>query len=410
MLHEGVSSMRVLIANTFYAPDVVGGAELSVQGIAEQMVRLGHEVSVLTTGRDDGDDVLNGVKVLRRKFRGLMSYAEHRSSKTTLKKMLNKPLTVDNPFNKSVIKGVLDLVRPQALLTNNLFGITPELWRCAHSRGIPIMHTVRDYALLCPNSTLICSRRTSCGKDALPWCKVMRSHQRRCSKLVNTVAAPSNYALKIHDDCGFFIHAKHEVIPNAVRFDAASVKSAMQERMNSSSSGLLQLVYLGRLVEEKGVGDLLDAMKDFGKDEVELHLAGRGPLEDEAKRLASEGIPVDVHGFLNQEQVDELLMSCDVLVAPSRYAETFGRVVLDAYRNAMPAIVSDAGALPEVLQAGTGAVFPAGDVTLLQRAISGYLGKRDKIMNEGSKGASALLVYTVEDQALRFIRELEALV
>lgn len=402
--------MRVLIANSFYAPQVVGGAELSVQGIAEQMARQGIEAYVLTTGDMDSDEEIGGVRVLRRRFDALMAYGEHRAAKGGVKKIANKPLTIDNPLNRRTIDRVLHDVRPQAVLTNNILGITPQLWRSASAHGIPVAHTTRDYALLCPNSTLICARHGHCEGTPLLPCRLMRAHLKRQCRYVKTVIAPSQYALNVHADQGLFAQSRRVVIPNAVVYEPASVEAAARMREGREDDGVVRFAYLGRLREEKGFRDLLDAIEGFDKGAIELHVAGNGPLRSEMERRAQEGLPVIDHGFLSQDAVDQLLLSCDVLVAPSRYAETFGRVVLDAYRNAMPAVVSDAGALPEVLHPGTGQVFKAGDVAALREALLPYVGRRELAVSQGILGSQRLQDYSVESQANAFVSELERLI
>ena len=59
---------------------------------------------------------------------------------------------------------------------------------------------------------------------------------------------------------------------------------------------------------------------------------------------------IEFVGFLNEQQVSQLLQSADVLLCPSLWEEPFGRVVLDAYKNAMPVICSNMGALPELVE------------------------------------------------------------
>lgn len=401
--------MRIVVSNTFYTPYVVGGAELSVQGIAEQLASWGDEVFVLTTGAGDEDETLNGVKIMRRRFAAIVPYMEHRKANRGVKKILNKPLTIDNPLNARIIRNVLHETRAQVVLSNNLLGITPELWRVAYALGIPVMHTVRDYALLCPNSTMSCRGRDTCGDRPKVACQAMRCHLRHACRLVSLVSAPSSYPLKVHRSFGFFMGVDSVVIPNAVHFDSANVNRAVELRRLSLRQGPLRVAYLGRLIEEKGVGDLLEAIERLGHDIVELHVAGTGPFEQRINQLASAGVMVTSHGFLDQEGIDCLLQYCDVLVAPSRVPETFGRVVLDACRNAMPVIVTSVGALPEIVRPGMGTIVPPHDPVGLAKAMRGYADDRERICREGEQAALVLEAYTVQAQAASFRNSLSGL-
>jgi len=137
-----------------------------------------------------------------------------------------------------------------------------------------------------------------------------------------------------------------------------------------------------------------------------VHFAGVGPLEDDIKRLHDGGTRVFLHGFLNKDKVHDLLMSCDVLVAPSVWPEPFGRIVLDAYIHAMPAVVSDAGGLPEVLVPGTGTVVEAGNASQLYQSLQSYIEDRSKLLKEGKIAAQSTQMYTIERQVEAFEREL----
>ena len=57
--------MRILLVNSFYAPDIRGGAEYSVKKLAEGLQSKGHTVRVLCTGDFDSEEVIDGVEVVR---------------------------------------------------------------------------------------------------------------------------------------------------------------------------------------------------------------------------------------------------------------------------------------------------------------------------------------------------------
>ena len=132
--------------------------------------------------------------------------------------------------------------------------------------------------------------------------------------------------------------------------------------------------YVGRLAEEKGLADLLDAMAQLPAN-VRLLCVGDGPwrttLEQRstAPELAGRITHVrrvpdpDVPGYLN---------ALDALVLPSRstptWQEQFGRVLPEAMGCGVPVIGSDSGAIPEVIGGG-GRVFAEGDSTALAATI-----------------------------------------
>ena len=59
--------MRIMIVNTYYYPEIMGGAEYSVKKLAEQLQAMRHDVSVLCTGDSDSIEKVDGVEVIRLK-------------------------------------------------------------------------------------------------------------------------------------------------------------------------------------------------------------------------------------------------------------------------------------------------------------------------------------------------------
>lgn len=99
--------------------------------------------------------------------------------------------------------------------------------------------------------------------------------------------------------------------------------------------------YLGRLVEMKGVDDLLDAMKSLGRD-VRLTIAGAGPDAQRLhERVTAEGIQAEFPGVIPMAKVPEFIRGLDVLVLPSRSTDDgWGVVVSEALLAGVPVIAT----------------------------------------------------------------------
>ena len=132
--------------------------------------------------------------------------------------------------------------------------------------------------------------------------------------------------------------------------------------------------YIGRLVPEKGVDLLLNAIA--GMDEnVNLRLIGAGPEYHNLQRTAAElGIVdrVEFIPWLDSENIPIQLRHMDALVLPSRtqsnWKEQFGRVLLEAMATGVPVIGSNCGEIPNVI-GDAGLVFTEGDQTALTAAL-----------------------------------------
>lgn len=116
------------------------------------------------------------------------------------------------------------------------------------------------------------------------------------------------------------------------------------------------ILYVGRLVYEKGIQNLISAMPKIlnGYHDSKLIIAGKGGMLDELKAQANSmglGDKVYFTGYLNAKQVQKMYKCADVAVFPSTY-EPFGIVALEAMLAGVPTVVSDVGGLNEIIEHG----------------------------------------------------------
>jgi glycosyltransferase involved in cell wall biosynthesis len=135
-----------------------------------------------------------------------------------------------------------------------------------------------------------------------------------------------------------------------------------------------RIAYVGRLVPEKGVPELVEAVRDL--PDVELALAGPGPLESELRALAETAAyrgRLTVLGLTGREGVWQLLRDADLLALLSRsrpgWREQFGYVLGEAMAVGTPLLGSDSGAIPEVV-GGAGLVVREGSAADAAEAIA----------------------------------------
>jgi len=146
------------------------------------------------------------------------------------------------------------------------------------------------------------------------------------------------------------------------------------------------ILFVGRLLEEKGVRVLLDAFArmTLSQADLVLLLAGDGPRRKEFEALAAaSGLPgVRFLGFESQAQLVELYAAADVFVLPS-LVEPWGVVVNEAMASGLPVVLSDqVGAAADlVIDGANGFVVPAGDSAALAACLS------DVLSDEGRRAA-----------------------
>ena len=114
------------------------------------------------------------------------------------------------------------------------------------------------------------------------------------------------------------------------------------------------ILFMGRLVYEKGVQHLISAMPKIleNYNDAKLVIAGKGGMTDNLKAQVEAmglGDKVCFAGYLNAKQVSKMYKCADVSVFPSTY-EPFGIVALEAMLAGIPTVVSDVGGLNEIVE------------------------------------------------------------
>jgi len=141
-----------------------------------------------------------------------------------------------------------------------------------------------------------------------------------------------------------------------------------------------RILFVGRLIEVKGVEDLLHAFSKIRKHhpDAELHIVGDGPLRHDLEKLAQElGVAQSVvfKGYLTGEALQKEYLEASVFVLPSKpdrigQTETLGVVNIEALSYGLPVVASRLGGIPDVIQDGkTGLLFPPGNVEELAQKI-----------------------------------------
>jgi glycosyltransferase involved in cell wall biosynthesis len=168
-----------------------------------------------------------------------------------------------------------------------------------------------------------------------------------------------------------------ELVPNPYRDDVFRIiPGRTRER---------DLIFVGRLVSDKGVDLLLEALARLKYKGIRprLTVIGSGPEETLLRRLAAElGLTsqVEFAGAKTGENLAEALNAHRILVVPSRWAEPFGVVALEAIACGCVVIGSEEGGLPDAM-GPCGVTFPNGNVDSLADAIQTVLMNREMQQN-----------------------------
>ena len=213
-------------------------------------------------------------------------------------------------------------------------------------------------------------------------------------KNADFAVARSNEAMEVLREKGY--KGPAGVVSNGV--DAELFQPMTQQVCRNALKPMSGFVvgYLGRLVEEKGILDLVDAVARCDSD-VNLLLVGSGPLEtaivDKSLQL---GISDRVRIIPARPLIElpQVMNAIDVMVLPSRttprWKEQFGRVLIEAGACGTAVIGSDSGAIPDVVGNG-GLIFPEGNVESLAAAITRLQQDSELRKQLGAQGRQTVL-------------------
>jgi glycosyltransferase involved in cell wall biosynthesis len=160
-----------------------------------------------------------------------------------------------------------------------------------------------------------------------------------------------------------------------------------------SSSRPFTVGFAGRLVAEKGVRDLVQAVASLDPP-VRLLFVGDGPLRSELERARLGNGFVEIRADVAHDKMPHAYAEMDVLVLPSRttdrWAEQFGRVLVEALYCGVPVVGSDSGEIPWVItETGGGYVVPEGDVARMTTVLAHLRARPRERQHLARRGAEA---------------------
>jgi glycosyltransferase involved in cell wall biosynthesis len=369
--------MRALLVNSHGADPAYGGAERYVRELAAGLAGRGWEVAVLSAFPQ------------RTHVEGLETMTLHGSDwrEDTPRRIRNRIGDVASaPWPR--IASVLEEFRPDLVHTGNLPGIGTGSWEAARRAGIPTVHTLHDYYLLCARTSLVRRDGSPCSPSPL-LCGVRTRRLARWAGAVDAIIAGSQHLLGAH--AGIFAATPSAVIRLPLAPSPAGPLGP--------PAALRDLGYLGALTATKGVDLLLAAAPELARSGVRVRIAGDGPL-----RARVEDASVDYAGRLDGPAVAEFTRACDAGIVPSTWEEPGGPpyTVCDWLAARRPVLAARRGGLTEM--------DGLGGVTGFEPTSDGIVGAVSALRDPGSwDGLVAALPEVADDRDLgRWLDEHEA--
>jgi glycosyltransferase involved in cell wall biosynthesis len=221
----------------------------------------------------------------------------------------------------------------------------------------------------------------------LAWLKCVVRH------MLNAAVLPWATGLLVVDARAERAYARYHT---AVLRQPYAIMAEKYVRARAPHAGPLRCVFVGQLIDRKGVPELLAAFEEIAPLEATLTLVGQGPLQADAQAFCVRTGHV-LKGFVQPKDLPDVLVEHDVLVFPSRY-DGWAVVVTEAMAAGLPVIGNaQVGAFADLVRDSVeGLAIPVQDAASLRRAVRYYVQHREDVMRHGAAARIRLLASNAE--------------
>jgi glycosyltransferase involved in cell wall biosynthesis len=360
--------MRILLINRKHYID--GGADRVYLNTGKLLETNGHDVAYFST--------LNENNLVSKQSEYFVSSIKTRHNDLYSKITSVKKYLYNNEAALKILKVVNDF-KPDVVHIHLFYGVfSGSILEILRKSNIPIVITVHDYRLLCPANAMLDKSGIICEK-----CKDDKFYNcilKRCSEgniFQSTIIATEAYLRKFVLDplvlVNHFIFVSEFSKNKHIAFDERYInKSSHLYNFATFSDSDLEsnkgdyLFYYGRLSKEKGIINLINAVKET---KSKLKIAGDGPLKDQVLEAIKGCLNIEYVGFKSGSDLNNLIINSSFIVVPSEWYENNPMTIVESFSFGKPVISSKIGGIPELVNDETGYIFNAANMASLVNAI-----------------------------------------
>jgi glycosyltransferase involved in cell wall biosynthesis len=385
--------VRILHVNKFLYRR--GGAESYMLDVAELQRRAGHEVEFFAMTHAD-----NLPATFADAFPSFVDFETTPEGAGARVRAAGRLL-----WSTSAERGmadVLDAFRPDVIHLHNIYHqLSPSILRSVRRAGVPAVMTLHDYKLACPTYRFL-DRHGVC--EACVPRRFWNPTLRRCNRGSITASTLNGVEMTLHTLAGAYDPVRRFLCPS--RFLEGKMRQARvypgrlrwvpnyidAAAIGSKAAPGGDVVYVGRLSEEKGVDVLVEAVARSRS--LRATVVGDGPAREPLEHLTDElrvGDRVRFVGRLPAEEVLDALRAAAVAVVPSRWYENMPIAVLEAFAAGIPVVGTDLGGLPELVDDGRhGALVPPDDPRALADALESFTTDPERAYRMGASARASV--------------------
>jgi glycosyltransferase involved in cell wall biosynthesis len=348
--------LRVIVVHNHYQQP--GGEDVAVQDDYGVLVSRGHQVRLLEATNDHINNF--GARV-----------------QTAL-------TTVYSPASRRRMAAAILEFKPDLVHVHNFFPVfSPSIDYACNDAGVPVLQTLHNYRLICPNSLLFRDSHVceDCLSKVFAWPGVLHGCYQGSHLGTAAVAAMASvhrilrtYERRVQAIIVLTEFARHKLVQGGLPAHKLIVKPNFVDVDPGQGAGLGDYVlFAGRLSQQKGVEVLLKAWEVLGA-RVRLRIAGDGPLIDYVRQRQGGAGGVEYLGYKSRPEITKLMQEARALIFPSLSYEALPRTILESFAAGTPVIASRLGSMESLVEPmQSGLHFAPGDVSDLVRQVNWML-------------------------------------
>ena len=360
--------MRILLINRNHF--IGGGADRVYLNTGQLLESNGHEVAYFSTINENNIDSKKSVYFVNSiKTRNSNFYSKIRAIKKYL-------------YNNEAAFKILNVIndfKPDIAHIHLFYGVlSGSILKVLRDSNIPVVITVHDYRLLCPTNTMLDKTGIICEKckgDNFYNCILKRCSEGNIfqSTIITTEAYMRKFILDPLVIVKHFIFVSEFSKKKHISFDDRyKIKSSHLYNFGTSLDFDYKsikgdyLFYYGRLSKEKGINNLINAVKISNSN---LKIAGDGPQKEEILEAIKGCLNIEYVGFKSGSELNNLIKKSSFIVVPSEWYENNPMTIVESFSFGKPVICSKIGGLPELVNEETGYIFDSANLSSLVNAI-----------------------------------------
>lgn len=360
--------MKILLINKFFFS--FGGTETAFFQTGKLLQERGHEVIFFSMAHPKNDE--------SRYSRYFVSRVDFEEMRGWREKISGVKRIFFGTESRLKLDELLRVEKPDIAHLHNIYHhLAPTIIATLKKHGIPVVMTLHDYKVVCPAYKLfvngaVCEK---CRGRRFFWCVLNKcvkgsrlksllcaievSCHRRYYEMIDALVSPSRFLMAKITEMEFPTK-RCRYLPNAVSLQGGPPRAVADPP---------QILCFGRLVEEKGINLLIEAMKGI---QANCLIIGDGPRKEELNKLAARTPDARIQFMDHQPffELEPIVRRAAMVIVPSIWYENSPFSIIESFSMGVPVIAARIGGIPElVIDGETGLLFTAGSSADLRAKI-----------------------------------------